>query len=64
MLPEMKLFSGIPFEIQVRTILQHAWAEFAHDRNYKFRGVLPDVIARRYGVSLEEFRNQYRFTIH
>lgn len=38
---------GLCFEIQVRTILQHAWAEIEHDRNYKFNGVLPKNIKRR-----------------
>jgi len=46
-LPEYKIFKGMCFEIQIRTILQHAWAEFEHDRNYKFAGVLPDEIRRR-----------------
>ncbi len=38
------------FEIQVRTILQHAWAEIEHDRNYKFNGVLPSEIRRRFKI--------------
>lgn len=46
-LPEFKQFKGIQFEIQVRTILQHAWAEIQHDRNYKFNGILPKEIERR-----------------
>ena len=40
-LPEFKDLGGLKFEIQVRTVLQHAWAELAHDRNYKFSGTLP-----------------------
>lgn len=46
-LPENCVFSDYVFEIQVRSILQHAWAEFEHDRNYKFAGVLPKQITRR-----------------
>src|SRR6266571_8912376 len=38
------------FEIQVRTILQYAWAEFEHDRNYKFAGVPPREIKRRISI--------------
>ena len=47
-LPEFKRFEGMKFEVQVRTILQHAWAEIEHDRNYKFTGVLPGEIERRF----------------
>jgi len=46
-LPENRVFKDIFFEVQIRTILQHAWAEFEHDRNYKFRGVLPKETRRR-----------------
>ncbi|ALR29425.1 hypothetical protein ATE47_02245 [Chryseobacterium sp. IHB B 17019] len=47
-LPEYSKFEGLKFEIQVRTILQHAWAEIEHDRSYKFSGVLPSDIARKF----------------
>lgn len=47
-LPEYKRFENLYFEIQVRTILQHAWAEIEHDRNYKFSGVLPTAVRRRF----------------
>lgn len=46
-LPEYKPFQGLLFEIQVRTVLQHAWAEIDHDRGYKFSGVLPRELRRR-----------------
>jgi len=49
-LPENKIFRHACFEIQVKTILQHAWAEFEHDRNYKFAGVLPEDIRRRFYI--------------
>jgi putative GTP pyrophosphokinase len=46
-LPEYMTLSGLPFEIQVRTVLQHAWAELAHDRSYKFGQGLPTKIQRK-----------------
>jgi putative GTP pyrophosphokinase len=46
-LPEFKLYNGLKFEVQVRTVLQHAWAEIEHDRNYKFSGILPTLLQRR-----------------
>ena len=45
--PELENFRGLVFEVQVRTVLQHAWAEIEHDRNYKFSGVLPAHLQRR-----------------
>lgn len=47
-LAEYAAFKGLKCEVQVRTLLQHAWAEIEHDRNYKFAGVLPDDIKRRF----------------
>jgi len=38
--------SSLKFEIQVRSILQHAWADIEHDLGYKFEGDLPDHIQR------------------
>lgn len=34
-LPEYSKFGDLRFEIQVRTAVQHAWAEFEHDVRYK-----------------------------
>jgi len=45
-LPEFAGLANIKFEIQVRTVLQHAWAELSHDRSYKFHGQLPTEIER------------------
>lgn len=49
-LDENKPFSGLYFEIQVRTILQHAWAEIEHDRLYKYSSDLPKDIRRRFNL--------------
>lgn len=46
-LPEYKIYKGMLFEVQVRTVLQHAWAEIEHDRSYKFSGALPTQLRRR-----------------
>ncbi|OCH01409.1 GTP pyrophosphokinase family protein [Aliivibrio fischeri] len=47
-LPEYKQYENKCFEIQVRTILQHTWAEIEHDRSYKYTGKLPTDIGRRF----------------
>jgi putative GTP pyrophosphokinase len=49
-LPDFAKYSGMVFEVQVLTILQHTWAEIEHDRNYKFGGVLPNEIQRRFAL--------------
>lgn len=46
-LPENNGLKGLKFEFQVRTILQHAWAELAHDNSYKFKEGLPPDLERR-----------------
>lgn len=46
-LPEFAGIGELKFELQIRTVLQHAWAELAHDRSYKFKARLPQEIQRR-----------------
>lgn len=46
-LPEYESLGGLKFEVQVRTVLQHAWAELAHDRSFKFGAALPKKIERK-----------------
>lgn len=47
-LSEYQRFSGLIAEIQVRTILQHAWAEIEHDIEYKSSITIPSAIRRRF----------------
>jgi len=42
-------FKGLSCEIQIRTILQHAWAEIEHDLGYKNHINLPKSLNRRFG---------------
>jgi ppGpp synthetase/RelA/SpoT-type nucleotidyltranferase len=47
-LAEYARFAGIKFEIQIRSILQHAWAEIEHDLEYKNPEGIPREIRRRF----------------
>jgi ppGpp synthetase/RelA/SpoT-type nucleotidyltranferase len=42
------LIEKFPFEIQIRTILQHAWAEIEHDLGYKYPEAVPQPVRRRF----------------
>lgn len=47
-MPEFSAYKGLCFEIQIRTALEHAWAEIEHDRGYKLGGRLPSDLNRRF----------------
>ena len=47
-LAEYERYSNSTVEIQVRTILQHAWAEIEHDIQYKSSSTIPAEIRRRF----------------
>lgn len=47
-LPGLKRFKGLKLEIQIRTILQHAWAELEHDLGYKHEISIPEKLKRSF----------------
>lgn len=47
-LTEYKRFKDIKIEIQIRSILQHAWAEIEHDIGYKGEYAIPDAFKRSF----------------
>ena len=47
-LPEYENYKNLKFEIQIRTVIQHAWAEIEHDRNYKSVSELPTELQREF----------------
>lgn len=49
-LPEFSRFQGISFEVQIRTVLQHAWAEIEHDRIYKLPINISKDFKRRFNL--------------
>ncbi len=61
-LAEYKRYEGLYCEVQIRSLLQHAWAEIEHDRNYKFSGILPKELRRRFYLvagTLELMDNEF-----
>lgn len=62
-LAEYARFQGLKFELQVRSILQHAWAEIEHDLQYKTKEAIPREFRRRFArlaglleIADDEFR--------
>ena len=47
-LREYRRYANLRFEIQIRSILQHAWAEIEHDLGYKSASGIPSEIRRRF----------------
>lgn len=47
-LPEYNEFVGMKCEIQIRSVLQHAWAEIEHDLGYKSEIAIPKNIRRNF----------------
>jgi putative GTP pyrophosphokinase len=47
-LAEYARFKGINFEVQIRSILQHTWAEIEHDLQYKNQASIPRELRRRF----------------
>ncbi|XKH02154.1 hypothetical protein LG325_05055 [Marinobacter nauticus] len=45
---EYKRFADFKFEIQIRSILQHTWAEIEHDIGYKAKVEVPKPIRRKF----------------
>jgi ppGpp synthetase/RelA/SpoT-type nucleotidyltranferase len=45
--PEFHEFKDLTMEIQIRSVLQHAWAEIDHDSRYKSNFELPPELERR-----------------
>lgn len=62
-LPEYRKFIDVIFEVQVRTILQHVWAEIEHDIQYKSVEAIPLPIRRRFmrvAASLELMDGEFQ----
>lgn len=76
-LKENSNFKDLKVEIQVRTILQHAWAEIEHDLGYKSEHDIPEQIKRKFSrlaglieladeefLSIKKLRTSYREEIN
>lgn len=48
-LAEYDRYKSLRFEIQIRTVVQHAWAEIEHDLGYK-QETIPEPMSRRFSM--------------
>jgi putative GTP pyrophosphokinase len=61
-LVEYQAFRDLKFEVQTRSILQHAWAEIEHDLGYKSTVQVPKHLTRRFALvagQLESVDNEF-----
>lgn len=76
-LPECRAYTGLKCEIQIRTVLQHAWAEIEHDLGYKSETGVPRNIRRNFSrlaglleladkefQEIREFLTEYRHDVN
>jgi len=71
-LPEYRRFENVRFELQIRSVLQHAWAEIEHDLGYKSESAVPRAERRAFSrlaglleIADDEFvRIRDRLTVH
>lgn len=47
-LPEYRQYKDLVCELQIRTVLQHAWAEIEHDIQYKTASTIPSQLRKRF----------------
>jgi ppGpp synthetase/RelA/SpoT-type nucleotidyltranferase len=47
---DLKEIEGLKAEIQVRTLLEHAWADIGHDLTYKSKLKVPKIIKRQFAA--------------
>lgn len=56
-LTEYSRFSECKVEVQIRSILQHAWAEIEHDLGYKSKHAVPKEMQRRFHLAAAQLES-------